>query len=390
MSDTFSETTQVGWFSRIGGAIKGLVFGIILFGISFPALFWNEGRAVAREKALDEGIASVISVDAAQIDSQNGGRLVHVAGRAETSDVLADPDFGVSISGLRLLRSVEMYQWDEKEKTETRQKLGGGEERVTTYSYEKKWSSDRIKSGEFRQPEDHVNPEQMPFSERTVQAETVTLGAFRLNASQIARAGSPRELPADAQILAPEAYAERSHRQNNVLYLGTDPATPVIGDTRVTFRLVPPGDVSLVAEQTGNTFTSFTTPSGGDIDLLEEGILPAARMFEIAKQENTVLTWILRAVGFFLMFFGLSLLFRPLSVLADVVPLFGRIVGAGTGIIAFLLALAGSLTTIAIAWIYYRPLIGIPLLIVAVGALMYSFLSIKRAPPAMKRTAAVT
>jgi hypothetical protein len=384
MADSFSETTQVGWLSRIGGAIKGLLFGVILFGASFPALFWNEGRAVAREKALDEGVASVISVDAAQVDSQNGGRLVHVSGRAETSDVLADPEFGVSISGLRLLRSVEMYQWHEDEKTETRQKLGGGEERVTTYSYDRKWSSRRIDSSEFRQPEDHVNPAQMPFPERSVQADTVTLGAFRLSASQIARAGSPQALPADTQIIAPDAYAERSHRQDNVLYLGADPATPVIGDLRVTFLLVPPGDVSVVAEQAGNTFTSFTTPSGGDIDLLEDGILPAARLFEIAKQENTVLTWILRAAGFFLMFFGLSLLFRPLSVFADVVPLFGRIVGAGTGIIAFLLALVGSFSTIAIAWIYYRPLIGIPLLVVAIGALAYTFLSIKRAPPAMK------
>ncbi len=49
------------------------------------------------------------------------------------------------------------------------------------------------------------------------------------------------------------------------------------------------------------------------------------------------------------------------------VPGAGTIVGAGAGIIAFLVAAPASLITIAIAWLFYRPLIGIILIVIAVA-----------------------
>ena len=67
------------------------------------------------------------------------------------------------------------------------------------------------------------------------------------------------------------------------------------------------------------------------------------------------------------MFIGLIAIFKPLSVIADILPILGTIVGAGTGLIAFLLAAILSLITIAVGWIVYRPLLGIILLAVAVG-----------------------
>ena len=78
-----------------------------------------------------------------------------------------------------------------------------------------------------------------------------------------------------------------------------------------------------------------------------------------------MLTWLLRLGGFLLMFLGLSTILKPLSVFADVLPILGDIVGIGTGIVAGLVALVCSLATIAIAWLFYRPLIGIALLVVA-------------------------
>src|SRR5688572_3055178 len=126
MPDQFTVTTSQGWFSRIGGAIKGMLVGLILFVVAFPVLFWNEGRAVAREKALDEGSAAVVSVDAASVSPQNEGKLVHLSGKAQTGETLEDAQFGVRIGALRLLRKVSMHQWVEHEKSETRKKLGGG------------------------------------------------------------------------------------------------------------------------------------------------------------------------------------------------------------------------------------------------------------------------
>jgi hypothetical protein len=67
------------------------------------------------------------------------------------------------------------------------------------------------------------------------------------------------------------------------------------------------------------------------------------------------------------MFIGLSLVLKPLSVLADVLPILGDIVGIGTGVIAFLVALVLSAATVAVAWILYRPLLAIGLLAIGGG-----------------------
>ena len=67
------------------------------------------------------------------------------------------------------------------------------------------------------------------------------------------------------------------------------------------------------------------------------------------------------------MLVGLNLILKPLPVLADVLPILGDILRVGTGIIAFLSAAILSLVTVAIAWVVYRPLLGIALLVLAAG-----------------------
>jgi hypothetical protein len=70
------------------------------------------------------------------------------------------------------------------------------------------------------------------------------------------------------------------------------------------------------------------------------------------------------------MFLGFVLLLRPLSVLADLVPAFGSLVGFATGGFALLLSGATSLALIALAWLAFRPLVGIPLLGIAVACVV--------------------
>jgi UDP-N-acetylmuramyl pentapeptide phosphotransferase/UDP-N-acetylglucosamine-1-phosphate transferase len=57
-------------------------------------------------------------------------------------------------------------------------------------------------------------------------------------------------------------------------------------------------------------------------------------------------------------------------VLADVLPFLGSVVSVGTGIISFLASLLLTCITISIAWIVYRPVVGICLLVVG-GGLAY-------------------
>ena len=169
--------------------------------------------------------------------------------------------------------------------------------------------------------------------------------------------------------LAPEA---KPQLVNGGYYLGQNPATPMIGDVRVHFEYVPNGPVSVVACQQDGKLIPYQCKKG-QLVLLEVGTVSAAEMFANAKSSNKMLAWILRIVGFVLMMIGFCMIFKPLSVLADVIPFLGSLVGGATGIVAFLIALTGSCLTIGIAWLYYRPLIGVPLIIAALGFFLYAF-----------------
>ena len=88
--DSFTEVTHESWFSRIGGAIKGFLVGLLLFVVAFPLLFWNEGRAVKRYKTLKEGGGAVVSVTSESVDPDNAGKLIHTTGKADTDATLTD------------------------------------------------------------------------------------------------------------------------------------------------------------------------------------------------------------------------------------------------------------------------------------------------------------
>src|SRR5512140_2041012 len=103
--DSFTETTSIGWLSRIGGALKGVLVGLVLAVVAFPLLFWNEGRAVRTARSLDEGRGAVVTVASDSVQPANEAKLVHTTGRAKTSDTVMDPLLGVSANALRLKRN---------------------------------------------------------------------------------------------------------------------------------------------------------------------------------------------------------------------------------------------------------------------------------------------
>jgi hypothetical protein len=152
------------------------------------------------------------------------------------------------------------------------------------------------------------------------------------------------------------------------LYVGADPISPMVGDLRVRWEVAPAAPVTVLAAQQGNTFADWRTPSGRTLEQnLEMGSVSAAQMFTNLETGNVMLTWVLRFVGWLLMFAGISMVTRPLVVVADVIPFIGSLVGAGTGLFAFLVSAPLSLITIAVGWITYRPLLGVGLLALGVG-----------------------
>jgi hypothetical protein len=381
-ADSYTEVTSQSWFSRIGGAFKGIFFGLVLLVIALGMLFWNEGRAVKRYKTLKEGGGAVISVTADQAGSaESEGRLVHVSGQAVTDGTLTDPEFGVSSQALKLRRRVEMFQWKESSKSEERKKLGGGTETTTTYSYERQWSSSPISSAGFKKPEGHTNPAEMAYRSREFVAEDVMVGSFRLPAGLIAEISSYSSFSPSPDSPLPAVAGRQVIRQSNGFYVGANPDIPKVGDLRIVYSQVLPAEVSIIARQSGTTFQPYQTTIGGTIELLQMGTVAADVMIAQAQKSNTIFAWVLRAVGFLLLFLGLRIILAPLSVFADVVPLFGKVVGAGTGLVSGLLAAVLWAGTVGIAWLFYRPLLGGIFLAAAAAVIVLVSRRLKKAEP---------
>ena len=337
---SFTETTQQSWFSRIGGALTGLVIGLLLMPAGGVLLFWNEGRAGQTARSLTEGAGVVVSVATDRIDPAREGRLVHVAGTLTIPSPPQDAELKVTApaGALRLFRRVEMYQWLEESRSETRNRLGGGTETVTTYSYSRGWREGRVDSARFHQPEGHQNP-QPRWVSRSWNAENARLGAFRLEAPQI------NEVDAEQDI-------DQATR-----FIGQDANAPRVGDLRVSWRMARPESLSIVAAQTGDGFGPYATRAGDALMMVQTGRMPAAAMFAAAEDDNAILTWALRLAGGLVIFFAFWLLFAPLKVLADIIPPLGWLVGFGTGVLAAMLTLVVAPVIIAIAWLTFRPLL---------------------------------
>ncbi len=367
MPDRVSVTTRQGWGSRLSESIKSVLFGVVLFGVAFPLLFWNEGRAVRTTKSLEEGAGVVVSASADSVSASNEGKLVHVSGSTKTDEVLADEAFGISENAIQLVRDVEMYQWVEESSTQTEKKLGGSEERTTTYEYDKAWRSSLVDSSAFQSPGGHENPRAFPYDSRRVMASEVRLGAYLLSDSQISMLRKTESLPVTT---LPSNLGPNVGAHDGAAYLGRDPSSPDVGDLRVNFRVLRSGPVSVVARQVGQSFEPYRAEAGGSVFLLEEAMASADAMFESTQRSNTLVTWVVRVLGFFMMFLGLGLVFKPIAVFGDVVPIVGTLLGAGVSLFSSLVAAFFSFVTIAIAWIVYRPLLGIVLLGLAVLAIV--------------------
>lgn len=367
--NSFTEISTESWFSRIGSALKGILFGLLLFGVSFFLLFWNEGRTVERTQTLNEGSGAVVSISPLSIMPQNNDKLVHFSAFLTTDETLTDPTTQVSTKTLKLYRNVNTYQWVENTSTHTETSVGGEKKTTTEYTYAKAWREGLENSSSFKVQEGHHNPEHLPLSSEVLTTSMAKAGAFRVPRFLVNEVHNSKSLSLDTTKPLPKIEGYAVHYFDGGLYLGSNTASPSIGDMKISYSVVKPQDVSIIAQQRADTLEAYHTKAGGTIALLALGNKSAESMFQKAHEDNIMMQWILRAVGFGMMFFGLVLIFSPLSVIADVVPFIGSIVGGGVFIFSLLVSVVLSFITIGFAWIFYRPLLGIALLAVAAGAL---------------------
>lgn len=370
----YTEKKTIGYGSRVKSSFGGIGTGFIMIIAATVLLWWNEGRAVKTAKMLDEaeGVA-VHMTDVNTLDPQYQDKLVHANGTVVTLDSLFDSDFQVGVKGMRLTRSVSYYQWVEHSSSSTEDKLGGSQEVTTTYTYSTEWVSSPINSSEFKDPQYksyNNGGVRRQVENKDFIAQSAKIGAYRLPENMISSFPRSNMMPL---MLSIQGDSTSMHVKNNEIYFGANPNDPMVGDVRVEYRYIPAQNVvSLIAKVQGDTFTRFTAKNGKSFSSLVLGERSMEEMFESEKAGNNMLTWILRILGFIFVSAGLKQIFDFLSTLLKVVPFLASIMSWGVGLVCNVIAFAWTLIVVAVAWLFYRPLLSVCLLAIA-GAAVYYF-----------------
>ena len=423
----YQEVTTTGYGTRVGNSFKAIGSGILMFVLGTALLWWNEGRAVKTEKMLDEaGSAYVEMENPNKKDASLEGELICGTALATTEDSLSDAQFGIGAKAISLTRKVEYYQWVEHSQEKKEDKLGGKEVTTTTYTYSKEWVSRPVESAQFKDPAyQNKNMVLTTIEDAEQYAENVSWGAYKLNESLIHSISSregldlaiaedllkqfdksaktayerfygvqknqqPAEQPAETAAVSDSAKAvndsinnaianaenkkdfEYIHQASNVLYYGKVPGSPEVGDVRVTFEKVVPAKVTVMAVVDGDSFKPFKAKNGKRFQTLVMGKKSGDEIIEAEKEANNMWTWALRIIGILMVIGGLKGIFGFVETILKVVPFIAGIFGWGIGLVCTVVGVVWSLIVIAIAWLFYRPLLGISLLVLA-GFLIWVF-----------------
>ena len=162
------------------------------------------------------------------------------------------------------------------------------------------------------------------------------------------------------------------HQAGNVLYFGRVPGAPEVGDVRVTFEKVVPAKVTVMAVVDGDTFKPFKAKNGKRFQTLVMGKKSGDEIIDAEKEANNMILWFLRILGVMIVIGGLKGIFGFIETILKVVPFIAGIFGWGVGLVCTVLGVVWSLIVIALAWLFYRPLLGISLLVLA-GFLIWVF-----------------
>ncbi|MBR0313661.1 MAG: TMEM43 family protein [Bacteroidales bacterium] len=405
----YTEVTRTGYGTRLKNSLGGVLIGILMFIGGTILLWWNEGRAVKTSDMLKEGQKNYVEMENPAVKSPDmEGQLVHAVALATTTDSLSDGTFNVGAVAVKLHRTVEYYQWIEHEKTVKKDKIGGAQETTHTYTYSKEWTGSPVISGEFKDPDyQALNFVYQNLEDASSAAENVSFGAYRLNSSQVGSFHNeqPMAVTLDEDLTKQMDKAARDnarafltrgglldlvpdsaaivHTQGNVVYIGRNPNVPEVGDVRITFTKDMPSKVSLIAKVIGDTFTYYKAKNGYKLDLLYMGENTAEEMFDSEHATNKMILWLLRILGVIIIIAGLRSIVSIVPTLLKVLPFLGGIVETGLGLVCGIIGLVWSLIVIAVAWLRYRPILGISLLVLA-GLLIFWLIRRSRKKKAAK------
>jgi len=255
----------IGWSS--------IIFGAMLIALAIPIQWFNEARSIKMETMLVCGLRRCVSVDAAEVDTGNRGKLVHVQGRTHGSTPLVDAQFvdAQLRHGLKLQSTVEVFEW-----AQTTAYVQGASKRSKT-KFQEEWTTIHHDSLRFRKPspDNPRLPTGLVLGTSTIVCDHVELGGFVLPSEILSSfhrfEPAMRHLPT---VVHAHGLAFFANEQDGYYYgrpstsaaslmakpgagmagFSTPRAAKVlteheVGDIRVRFMWVPEGEATVVAVQ---------------------------------------------------------------------------------------------------------------------------------------------
>jgi hypothetical protein len=336
-------------------------------------LFWNEGRTglFPVAQSTSEIASDVLSTDASL---NNAG--VSTSGKLTSDSLLGDDLYVKPGKYAAVGRTVEMYSWIEDSNSQSSSNVGGSETNTTTYTYKKDWKENVEKSANFNNPTGHVNPAKT-LESKTFTIATAKVGVYEVNIKEVdLPAFEDLALNTDNFLATASSLGQPSLVGGSYVYLttaaaGTSYTNPQVGDMRVSYAVVNlNSDVTVFGKLQSGSIKSFSSADGQKLFRMFTGSREAA--LNQIKTEDTIMTWVLRGVGFFMMWIGLSSLFGPITTLADIIPILGSLSKSVVSGITFVIAFILTVITIVVSMILHNIIaliiIGVIILVVVVGA----------------------
>ena len=113
------------------------------------------------------------------------------------------------------------------------------------------------------------------------------------------------------------------------------------------------------------------------VDVAEDGSKTAEKFFNDQEEKLSTAAKIIRPLGIFLTILGIYLLFSPIMSTLAWIPLIGGLLSNVVAFAAFLTALivGGTISclVIGVAWVFFRPLVGVPLLAATIVGFYFIF-----------------
>ena len=402
--------------NSVSSIILGPVIGSMLFIFAIFLLWKNEKGYVVTCHRLGVELKECATLDANMFSKENDGHLVFLVANSSSDDNIKDRDFPTmaSFNAVKIVRTVEMQQWEEKNNRRDNQ---------DHYECNLVWSESFIDSSRFHNHNmcyQNVHTNFLRKSEE-ILAPTVHIGNYflsdelkKMTKNKISMFVKEETInQADPKFLMELKQSNRdiSVNADNHIYISKQKKQIYeAGDLRIRFFEVKCGPTTVVGQQQNDTFVkhhieeaegevpvlpnqqywdesqgfcancccflckfadSLTAPINEILWIFEKAIGTKEAVFEeITRERQSKRNW-MRFLGWFCSVIGIWIFFAPIASILSFIPLLGGLLSTLASWIALLFGLiVGSVVSfliITLAWFFYRPLISLVLIVVAVG-----------------------